>query len=58
MALPMDAAMIKTMALSCCVLNCSDSTSHPAKAPTAGSKLSKMLKVCLGKCLSEYISKL
>ncbi len=58
MALPIEAAMINPMALSCCVLSCSDKTNHPANAPTAGSKLSKMLKVCLGKCLSEYISKL
>ena len=58
MALPMEAAMMKPMAQSCCVLSCSDNTNQPANAPTAGSKLSKMLKVCLGKCLSEYISKL
>lgn len=58
MALPMEAAMTSPMAQSCCVLSCSANTNHPANAPTAGSKLSKMLKVCLGKCLSEYISKL
>ena len=56
-AVPMEAAITIAMASPCASVKPSDKTSQPARAPTAGSRLSKMLKLCLGKCLSANISK-
>ena len=55
-ALPIEAAMTSTIASHCRALSASARMIQPATAPTAGSRLSRMLKLRLGKCLRAYIS--
>jgi len=48
--------MTQAIASHCCALRASDNMIQAATAPTAGSRLSRMLKLRLGRCLRAYIS--